>query len=76
VRRIVQVKAWQRIFPLHSPKIAKSKVKRNRTASAGAKLYYLRRTAWVNATRLRERPRQRKPTARQPASGRPRGKVP
>jgi large subunit ribosomal protein L19 len=53
VRRIVQGEGVERIFPLHSPKIAKVEVKR-RGAVRRAKLYYLRGRVG-KATRLRER---------------------
>ncbi|MGE3807168.1 MAG: 50S ribosomal protein L19 [Gemmataceae bacterium] len=53
VRRIVQGEGVERIFPLHSPKIAKVKVKRTGRVRR-AKLYYLRDRVG-KATRLRER---------------------
>src|SRR5262249_2294710 len=53
VRRIVQGEGVERVFPLHSPKIAKVEVKR--TGRVGlAKLYY-RRKGCGKATRLRAR---------------------
>jgi large subunit ribosomal protein L19 len=53
VRRIVQSEGVERIFPLHSPKIAKVEVKRTGKVRR-AKLYYLRDRVG-KATRLRER---------------------
>jgi large subunit ribosomal protein L19 len=53
VRRIVQGEGVERIFPLHSPRIAKVEVKR-RGVVRRAKLYYLRDRVG-KATRLRER---------------------
>src|SRR5215470_1851026 len=53
VRRIVQGEGVERIFPLHSPKIAKVEVKKT-GAVRRAKLYYLRKRVG-KATRLRER---------------------
>jgi large subunit ribosomal protein L19 len=62
VRRIVQGEGVERIFPLHSPKIAKIDVKRTGRVRR-AKLYYLRDRVG-KATRLRER----KPKASDAAS--------
>jgi large subunit ribosomal protein L19 len=59
VRRIVQGEGVERVFPLHSPKIAKVEVKRTGQVRR-AKLYYLRDRVG-KATRLRER--KVKPTA-------------
>jgi large subunit ribosomal protein L19 len=53
VRRIVQGEGVERMFPLHSPKIAKIEVKRTGRVRR-AKLYYLRDRVG-KATRLRER---------------------
>src|SRR5438270_2793758 len=53
VRRIVQGEGVERVFPLHSPKIAKIEVKRTGQVRR-AKLYYLRDRVG-KATRLRER---------------------
>jgi len=53
VRRLVQGEGVERVFPLHSPKIAKVEVKRSGQARR-AKLYYLRERVG-KATRLRER---------------------
>ncbi len=53
VRRIVQGEGVERIFPIHSPKIATIEVKRTGEVRR-AKLYYLRKRVG-KATRLRER---------------------
>lgn len=53
VRRIVQGEGVERIFPIHSPKIAKVEVKRTGRVRR-AKLYYLRKRVG-KATRLQER---------------------
>jgi large subunit ribosomal protein L19 len=53
VRRIVQGEGVERIFPVHSPKIAKVEVKRHGKVRR-AKLYYLRERVG-KATRLAER---------------------
>ncbi|HEV3204386.1 MAG TPA: 50S ribosomal protein L19 [Gemmataceae bacterium] len=75
VRRIVQGEGVERIFPLHSPKIAKVDVKRTGRVRR-AKLYYLRDRVG-KATRLRERrvkdsdtssPTGKKKEAAQPAT--------
>src|SRR5215470_20433525 len=53
VRRIVQGEGVERVFPVHSPKIAKIEVKRTGQVRR-AKLYYLRKRVG-KAMRLRER---------------------
>ncbi|GIW81003.1 MAG: 50S ribosomal protein L19 [Gemmatales bacterium] len=53
VRRIVQGEGVERVFPVHSPKIAKIRVRRHGRIRR-AKLYYLRDRVG-KATRLRER---------------------
>ncbi len=53
VRRIVAGEGVERVFPLHSPKIAKVEVSRSGVTSR-AKLYYLRDRIG-KATRLKER---------------------
>jgi large subunit ribosomal protein L19 len=53
VRRIVQGEGVERIFPVHTPRIAKVEVKRTGRVRR-AKLYYLRDRVG-KATRLRER---------------------
>ena len=53
VRRVVQGEGVERIFPIHSPKIATIDVKRT-GETRRAKLYYLRKRVG-KATRLRER---------------------
>jgi large subunit ribosomal protein L19 len=53
VRRIVQGEGVERVFPVHSPKIAKVEVKRTGRVRR-AKLYYLRDRVG-KATRLAER---------------------
>jgi large subunit ribosomal protein L19 len=71
VRRIVQGEGVERVFPLHSPRIAKVEVKRTGRVRR-AKLFYLRKRVG-KATRLRER--KPKPTgngaAQAPAPGTP-----
>jgi large subunit ribosomal protein L19 len=63
VRRIVQGEGVERVFPLHSPKIAKVEVKRTGKVRR-AKLYYMRKLVG-KATRLKER----KPKPAKSASG-------
>jgi large subunit ribosomal protein L19 len=53
VRRIVQGEGVERIFPLHSPKIAKI-ISKRKGVTRRAKLYYLRDRVG-KATKLRER---------------------
>jgi large subunit ribosomal protein L19 len=53
VRRIVQGEGVERVFPVHSPKVAKVEVKRTGRVRR-AKLYYLRKRVG-KATRLAER---------------------
>jgi len=59
VRRIVSGQGVERIFPLHSPRIADVKVVRS-GKTRRAKLYYLRDRVG-KATRLRETQRKPKP---------------
>ena len=54
VRRIVDGEGVERIFPIHSPKIASVEVKR-RAVVRRAKLYYLRDRVGKQAFRLKER---------------------
>lgn len=54
VRRIVQGEGVERVFPIHSPKIAKIEVKKSAIVRR-AKLYYLRDRIGSKATRLKER---------------------
>lgn len=67
VRRIVQGEGVERVFPVHSPKIAKIDVKRS-GKTRRAKLYYLRDRVG-KATKLRER--EAKPAAEASANGAP-----
>jgi large subunit ribosomal protein L19 len=53
VRRIVQNEGVERIFPVHSPRIAKVEVKRKGKVRR-AKLYYIRKRVG-KATRLQEK---------------------
>src|SRR5438132_13570653 len=61
VRRVVQGEGVERIFPIHSPKIATIDVKRT-GETRRAKLYYLRKRVG-KATRLRERKEKEGETA-------------
>jgi len=61
VRRIVANEGVERVFPLHSPKVADVKVKRHGHVRR-AKLYYLRQRVG-KARRLRDRRRRLKPAA-------------
>jgi len=70
VRRVVQGEGVERIFPIHSPKIAMIDVKRTGEARR-AKLYYLRKRVG-KATRLRERKEKEgevASTTKQPSDG-------
>jgi large subunit ribosomal protein L19 len=58
VRRIVQGEGVERVFPVHSPKIAKIEVKRSGVVRR-AKLYYMRKRVG-KATRLKERKGKKK----------------
>ena len=71
VRRIVQGEGVERVFPLHSPKIAKIEVKRTGEVRR-AKLYFLRDRVG-KATRLRER--RGKPGADGAATARRKGEA-
>jgi large subunit ribosomal protein L19 len=72
VRRIVQGEGVERVFPIHSPKIAKIEVKRTGEVRR-AKLYYLRDRVG-KATRLRERKVKEVFVPGAPAEARGRGK--
>lgn len=54
VRRIVDGEGVERVFPVHSPKIAEIQVKR-RSVVRRAKLYYLRDRIGARALNLKER---------------------
>jgi len=72
VRRVVQGEGVERIFPIHSPKIATIDVKRT-GETRRAKLYYLRKRVG-KATRLRERKEKEEEVAgatKQPSDGPP-----
>jgi len=66
VRRIVQGEGVERVFPIHSPKVAKVEIKRTGRVRR-AKLYFLRKRVG-KATRLRER--SAKPTESANGDGR------
>ena len=74
VRRIVQGEGVERVFPLHSPKIAKVEVKRTGRVRR-AKLYYLRDRVG-KATRLRERRAKVTGESANGAAGAPKGTSP
>src|SRR5215468_5435253 len=74
VRRIVQGEGVERVFPLHSPKIAKIEVKRTGQVRR-AKLYYLRKRVG-KATRLRERKLKATETGGKAAKGKTPAEVP
>lgn len=59
VRRIVEGEGVERVFPIHSPKVAKVEVKR-RAKVRRAKLYFLRDRIGKQAFRLKERVVQEK----------------
>ena len=61
VRRIVDGEGVERIFPLHTPKIATVEVKK-RAVVRRAKLYFLRDRIGKQAFRLKERPLVEKTT--------------
>jgi large subunit ribosomal protein L19 len=61
VRRIVQGEGVERVFLVHSPKIAKIDIKRTGKVRR-AKLYYLRKRVG-KATRLKERDKVQAPSA-------------
>lgn len=66
VRRIVENEGVERVFPLHSPTVAKVEVTRHGVTNR-AKLYFLRGRVG-RATRLQER-HVRKDAATEPAEG-------
>jgi large subunit ribosomal protein L19 len=72
VRRIVQNEGVERIFPIHSPRIAKIEVKRTGVVRR-AKLYYLRDRVG-KATRLREKKALVVPGSAQDVARKPGGK--
>ena len=73
VRRIVQGEGVERVFPIHSPRIAKVEVKRTGRVRR-AKLYYLRKRVG-KATRLRERRAKNTETGK-PAKGKAAAEAP
>ena len=73
VRRIVQGEGVERVYPLHSPSIAKVNIRRAGRVRRG-KLYYLRDRVG-KATRVRER-RREMPTEAKPAAPKPAAPAP
>ncbi len=66
VRRIVQGEGVERVFAVHSPKIAKIEIKRTGKVRR-AKLYYLRKRVG-KATRLKERVNAQTSKSKKPAA--------
>lgn len=69
VRRIVSGEGVERVFPFHSPRIVKVKVKRPGKVRR-AKLYYLRQRVG-KATKVKERRVDQKPSASKPKEPQP-----
>jgi len=67
VRRIVDNEGVERVFPVHSPAVAKVEVSRHGVANR-AKLYFLRNRIG-KATRLRERHKVKKRESGQSSAG-------
>src|SRR5207249_11124201 len=74
VRRIVNNEGVERIFPLHSPFVAKVLVRRS-GENRRAKLYYLRERVG-KAVRLTEKRREKKEEGAEPTSAKSRGETP